>query len=220
MREHMQIKKISFKKLGREVITLVIGSLFYVIGYRCFIEPCRLILGGATGAATLLHALAGVPVGAGIILVNLPLFLWNAMRHGLGGILKVGVGIFSTSLLLDALYFLPPLADIPFLGALLGGVVTALGIAVLLEREYTTGGSELAATLIREKFSLLTVGKIVLLIDTAIVLLSVFLLGETDALFYSILLNLSFAVVLDLVCAQKTANKEKNKFHHRMKNHS
>lgn len=191
-------RKIFF---SREVLTLLIGSLFYAVGYRVFIEPCRLILGGATGAATLLHGLFSLPVGVGVVAVNLPLFLWNMLRHGWHGTVRVFCGITVTSLFLELFAFLPAFPILPSVGAVLGGVVSAIGIAVLLLRDYTTGGSELAAALIRERFSVLTVGKTVLLIDTAIVLLSVFLLGRSETLFSSILLNCSFAIVLDLLCS-------------------
>ncbi len=196
----VRAKKIKWSK---ELLTLFVGSVFYAVGFRAFIEPAGLILGGATGAATLLNGLFGLPVGVGVLLVNLPLFVWNTLRHGLVATLRTGVGILASSLSLDLFVSLLPITSSGAWGALFGGLLTALGIAVLLTRDFTTGGSELAAVLIRERFSLLTVGKTVLLLDTAIVLLSVFLLGKTESLFYSVLLNLTFAVVLDLVYGDK-----------------
>ncbi len=200
-------KKATF---GKEVLALLVGSLFYAIGFRAFIEPAELILGGATGAATLLHGLLGLPIGIGVLLVNLPLFLWNTLRHGIGATLRTGIGILASSVSLDLFASLLPITVSKVWGAVLGGILSALGIAVLLSRDFTTGGSELAAVLLRERFSLLTVGKTVLLLDTAIVLLSVFLLGKTESLFYSVLLNLTFAVVLDLVYGDKKKNFRKD----------
>lgn len=191
--------------LLRDILTLLIGSVFYAVGFRAFIEPAGLILGGATGAATLLNGVLGIPVGIGVLLINLPLFAWNTLRHGIGATLRTGVGILASALFLELFVSLSPIAYSGALGAFAGGLITALGIAVLLSREFTTGGSELAAVLLRERFSLLTVGKTVLLLDTAIVLLTVFWLKKADSLFYSVLLNLTFAVVLDLIYGDKKA---------------
>jgi uncharacterized membrane-anchored protein YitT (DUF2179 family) len=193
------------KYYGRQILILFIGSLFYAFGYKAFIEPSYLILGGATGAATLFHGLFGLPVGVGIVLVNLPLFLWGSARRGIFAMLRTGLGILFTSIFLDVPFLSPKYTLPPALGAAFGGALTAVGIAMLLWHGYTTGGSELAAVLIRERFSLLTVGKIVLLIDTAIVLLSVFLLNQTGELFYSVLLNLVFAVALDILVSPKVS---------------
>ncbi len=189
-----------------ELVILVAGSLFYAVGFRAFIEPSALVLGGATGAATLLHGLFGIPVGVGILLVNFPLFTWNTWRHGILATFRTGIGIAASSLMLELTASLIPIPLHAIGGAVVGGLLTAVGIALLLSREFTTGGSELAAVLIQERFSLLTVGKTVLLLDTAIVLLSVFLLGRTESLFYSVLLNLTFAVILDFIYGAKSVS--------------
>lgn len=194
-----------------DAAVLVSGSLFYAIAFEAFIEPSNLVLGGATGVATLLYGTLGIPVGVGILMVNFPLFLWNTVRHGFSHTFRMGIGVLISSLSLVLFSSLVPIPVSSLAGAVFGGLLSALGIALLLSREFTTGGSELAAVLIRERFSVLTVGKTVLLLDTAIVFLSVVLLGRIENLFYSALLNLVFAVVLDLICgAQKTPNIDNN----------
>ena len=184
---------------AREAGMLVMGSCFYGIGYCFFIAPCRLVLGGATGVATLLDALFSLPVAYGILIVNLPLLALYAARNGTKGILKAILGIFASSLAVCVFSFTDP-PDIPRVtGATLGGILTAMGIAFLLRYDFTTGGSELAAVLIRERVTRLSIGRLVLYIDTVIVLLSAFLIGEIASIFYSVLLNLSFAVTLDIL---------------------
>lgn len=202
------------KELGKtkarllSIVMLLCGATIYAVSYRAFIEPSRLILGGATGVATLLSYLFSLPVGMGILLVNLPLVLWGWYRHGASAVLHAALGISASSVMLEVFAFVPPPAIASAYGALLGGVFSAVGIALLLWYGFTTGGTELAAVLIRERFSRLAVGKIILLIDTAIVLLSVVLMKRIEALIYSVLLNVSFAVVLDLFLAVKMPKEE------------
>ena len=178
-------------------VTLACGAFFYAIAFRFFIEPCELILGGATGVATLLSFLFSLPVGIGILAVNAPLILWGWYKHGASSVLHALLGIVASTLALELLAFVKPLFVSDALGATLGGAFSAIGIALLLWYGFTTGGTELAAVLVKERFSRLAVGKIIFLIDTVIVFTSAFFIGRKEALIYSVLLNVVFAMVLD-----------------------
>ncbi len=189
--------KFCGNKTISRAMTLILGASIYAIGYRFFIEPCRLVLGGATGVATLLNYLFFLPVGVGFLIVNLPLLVIGWFLHGFYSVVRSALGILVSALALDIFLISHPIFMPSALGAVLGGVFSAAGIAVLLWEDFTTGGTELAAILIHERFSRLAVGKTVLFIDTAIVLLSVFLMERTGMLVYSVILNFSFAVTLD-----------------------
>ncbi len=183
----------------KSIAYLLIGSVIFALGYQLFMAPADVIIGGATGVATVAHILFGFPVGLGVILVNLPLLIWSILKNGFRSVMLAIPGILLTSLLLDAFSFLPMIETNPFFSAVLGGVVSGFGIGLLLARGYTTGGSELAATLLHGLFPPLTVGNWVLIIDATIISGAALLMGKIDVLFYSIVVSLSFAVVLDLV---------------------
>ena len=189
--------KIQATKLFYGIFTPFLGATVYAIGYRFFIEPSQIVLGGATGVATLLSYMISLPVGLGFFLVNIPLLALGWVLRGFLSIFKSAVGIIASAAVLEALS-LVKVAEMPLLvRAILGGVFTALGIAMLLWQDFTTGGTELAAILIHDRFSRLAVGKIMLVIDTAIVLLSGFVMKRFETLVYSVILNFSFAVTLD-----------------------
>ena len=189
--------RVKSKDWINKMAILVLGASVYAIGYRFFIEPSHLVLGGATGLATLLNYLFFVPVGIGFLIVNLPLLVLGWILHGFYSVVRSAFGIIVSALALDLFAVSPVLLMPPAVGAALGGACSAVGIALLLWEDFTTGGTELAAILIHERFSRLAVGKAVLLIDSAIVLFSVFLMERTEMLVYSVILNLSFAVTLD-----------------------
>ncbi len=183
----------------KSIAYLLVGSAVYALGYQLFMAPADVIIGGATGIATVAHILFGFPVGLGVILVNLPLLIWSILKNGFRSVMFALPGILFTSLFLDAFSFLPMIETSPFFSAAIGGVISGFGIGLLLARGYTTGGSELAATLLHGIVPLLTVGNWVLLIDTAIISGAALIMGKIDVLFYSIVVSISFAVVLDLV---------------------
>ena len=179
--------------------TLIFGSVLYAIGYVTLIAPHTLVLGGATGIATVFFSLWRVPMGIGVFLLNLPLIVWSCFAGGLRATAKALTGILATSVFLWLFepLSLPPFS--PLWGAVLGGAVTGAGIGLLLTVNYTTGGSELAASLLlRRRRRHLTVGRLVLLFDTIIVLLATVVLDAPNALPYSFALNVTFALSLDL----------------------
>ena len=179
--------------------TLLLGSVLYSLGYVALIAPHALVLGGATGVATVFFSRWQLPVGVGVFLLNLPLILWSCFVGGWRTTLRALKGIIFTSVFLFLFegLSLPPFS--PFWGALLGGAVTGAGIGLLLTADYTTGGSELAASLLlHRRHRYFTLGRLVLLFDSAIVLIATFILGTPEALPYSIALNLAFALSLDL----------------------
>ena len=190
-------KRKELKKSIERTVTLACGAVFYAVAYRFFIEPSTLILGGATGMATLLWHLASLPVDIGILVVNAPLILWGWRKHGLASVLHAALGIAASAVALSLFARVEPPVLSSALGAVLGGAFGAVGIALLLWYGFTTGGTELAAVLIKERFSRLAIGKIIFLIDTVIVFISSLFIGETEALAYSVLLNVAFAFVLD-----------------------
>ncbi len=185
--------------LIESVFTLLLGSVLYALGYVTLIAPHSLVLGGATGIATVFFSLWHVPVGLCVFLVNLPLIVWSCFVGGWRSTVRAMMGILSTSVFLALFEHLSAASFSILWGAILGGAVTGAGIGLLLTVDYTTGGSELAAALVlRRRRRHLTVGRLVLLFDTVIVLLATVLLEASAVLPYSVALNLSFALFLDL----------------------
>ena len=180
-------------------LTLLLGSILYSLGYVALIAPHALVLGGATGVATVFFSLWRLPVSVGIFLLNLPLILWSCFVGGWRSTVRALKGIIFTSAFLSLFEEITLPAFSPLWGALLGGAVTGAGIGLLLTADYTTGGSELVASLLlhrrRRHF---TLGRLVMLFDSAIVLVATAVLGMPEALPYSIALNLAFALSLDL----------------------
>ena len=65
------------KKQGaaKDWICDVLGALLQALGVWCFVEPCKIAPGGASGIALLINHLTGWPVGTLSLLINVPLLL-------------------------------------------------------------------------------------------------------------------------------------------------
>ena len=184
----------------KEFLWVLLASCLFSAGYNIFIYPSGVILGGATGLATVLHRLLPVlPVGVWILLLNLPLWLLCLKVLGRRFILRTVIGTLTASLLLDVFSFLPLRVDDPMQGALLGGGTIGLALGIMYAHGYNTGGADLAVFLLKKKYENLSPGLIVLILDAAIVLSSALVLGDLPVLGCSAIAIFTETTVLNSV---------------------
>ncbi|WP_143299308.1 YitT family protein, partial [Carboxydothermus pertinax] len=62
---------------------ITVGSAFIALALDWFLIPNKIAAGGVSGIATLIHYLFGLPVGAVMIALNVPLFLLGFRELGL-----------------------------------------------------------------------------------------------------------------------------------------
>ncbi len=169
---------------------IAVGAALYCLGFNWLFEPNHIGFGGVTGIAQVIHALApALPIGALVFALNLPLFLlgWRL----LGGHLLVS-SLFAmalTSVGLDALaslYAFHPMED-PLLASLFGGAILGLALGVIFQQGATTGGSDLAARLVKLKLAWLPLGKVLLAIDLIVIVAVAVAFGDLNSALYGIL---------------------------------
>ncbi len=189
----MEFFSLSTQK-GRHapLISILFGSFLFGLAYNLFLEPGGIIVGGFTGIATLLHLLFGWDSGLLVLLLNLPFLIWCGIRYGVRFAVRSVVGVGATSAALSLLTFLPVSLSDPLLCAALGGAVMGVGCGLLLHRGYTTGGSDLVAALLRSTRPDSSVGQLVVVVDTVIVLVSAIVLRNFSTTFYSLIAIFAF----------------------------
>ncbi|WP_289466250.1 YitT family protein, partial [Klebsiella pneumoniae] len=86
------------------------------------------------------------------------------------------------SVLTDLLAFFPAASTEPLLSSICGGAMMGAGAGIMLMRGYTTGGSDLAAYLVRRRIRRLPVGTLILMIDAVIIIGAALLQGRYDGI--------------------------------------
>ncbi|MCL1796106.1 MAG: YitT family protein [Clostridia bacterium] len=147
------------------------GSFLTAISFSLFFIPNDIAPGGITGVGTLLHALLGYPVGAMTALLNVPLFLAGWKRMGRGFAVKSLISMLAISAFIDLLPLEPATAD-PMLAAIFGGIALGAGIGFVVRGGATTGGTDMGAALIHERFPVITIGGFLLALDCLVVAVS------------------------------------------------
>ena len=90
---------------------------------------------------------------------------------GLNFTLRTAVATVMTSLFIDVLSpYIPSYSGDKILACVFGGVVTGAGLALVFIHGATTGGADIVAKLFRIKWPHMSMGRVILLIDFAVVI--------------------------------------------------
>jgi len=182
-----QNRKQALRQQTAMIGQIVIGLLLYALGYKMFLIPNDIAPGGFTGIGQLVGHLTGLRVGMITLVLNIPLFLVSTRTFGYKFIIRSALVTAAASMLLD---YLPVPAVIPLASAerlmpasIFGGVLAGAGLGLVIRGGATTGGSDLSAQLIHEKFSFASVGAVMFLIDGLVIVASGFVFDVLSAMF-------------------------------------
>ena len=156
-------------------LLLVVGSFVMARSFTIFFVPNGIAPGGVTGIATLIHVVTGAPVGIVAFLLNIPLFLLGWREGGKGFMLRTVAATVLVSIFIDYLPGGLVLAggdhDV-LLSTIYGGLLLGVGIGLVFRAGATTGGTDLAASLVHKKLPGLRVAWILFVIDICVVISS------------------------------------------------
>ena len=193
---------------------LFISGVLFGVAYNMFLVPGGIFIGGAGGIATALNILFDLPTGTMIFLINVPLILMFWYFYGFRSCVKAIVGIIVSSVFVDATG--PKFFNIfrcPFVNpeentilcALFGGIVIGVAVSFMFVRGYTTGGSDLAAFLVKIPFPKVSTPRLLLVIDVLVVIISSVVTHSNDlyacylSILFSFLATFMFSSMLEFM---------------------
>lgn len=188
--------KTKLKTLAADALFITLGGTCFAVSVVMFSAPNRIAPGGATGLATLMQYLWGLPIGVMTLVINIPLLLAGAKRLGRSFLLHTLAGLGISAVLTDLLDpIIPAYEGDRLLVCLFGGALCGLGLGLILSRGGTTGGSEILARLLELRFPHISIGRLLLIVDAVVIALSGVVYRQIDSVLYAVL----FAFVNSLV---------------------
>ena len=179
---------MSFKSKRLDILFFVLGGFLVSIGISVFNAPNDIASGGFTGIATILNSLFNIPIGTTVLILNIPVFIIGANRYGLKFIYKSIIATMIMTVLIDIVaYIIPFYKGEKILCSVFGGLLTGVGLGIIFLRGATTGGVDIIAKIIREKFFCFSMGSIIMFLDAVVIVAS--------AIVYRNIENALFAVV-------------------------
>lgn len=168
---------------------ITLGALILALAVVGFFAPNKLITGGTAGLSLLLHYITPFTIGTLIAAVNLPLLIIGGKYLGKMFAIRTVITIVLISLFIDVLseiILLKPFILDTTLSAIFGGIFVGVGLALVIKGNSSAGGSTIIARIISSKTEIKP-GQVILVIDTLIVLSSLFILDDTEKLLWSII---------------------------------
>lgn len=188
------------KRLFKDGIWFLTGSVLYALSVSVFSAPNELAPGGAAGLAVIGNALFGVPVGALVLLFNVPLLVIAFCKLSRRFVWRTAAVTVLSSVMMDV----TAVVAVPFTGdrmlaALFGGLLAGAGVGIILLHDGSTGGSEIAARLWQRARPHMSVGRLLLFVDAAVVSLSAVVFGDLSSALYAAVTVFVTSVMIDQI---------------------
>lgn len=196
------IKKNDILKGIMNYLLISASCLLHSIVFCWFYQPNAISVGGFTGVAQILnHIFPVLPIGITTVILNVPLFMIGTRLQGLKLLLSSLYSMTLGSLLIDLIsevYTFPPMNDL-MLASVFGGLLAGVAAGLQLRVGATTGGTELAARLLKYKFHHISVGKLCLMVDLSVITLYALTFQRINNALYGIVSMYIFSLAMDFV---------------------
>lgn len=163
---------------------ILFGSFILAAGFVYFVTPHKIVPGGVYGIAIVVHYLTqsvfpfwpdGIPIGLFGLVLNIPLTIAGIKILGPRFGVKTIIGFVLTSFFIDGITYLRPDGDAPLvddvlLSSVFAGVLIGIGLGLIFKSRATSGGSDIIAMIIA-KYTKLQLGKLMIYVDSVIVLM-------------------------------------------------
>lgn len=168
------MSKFSKKQLIN-ALYVIIGCTIAGLAVNIFLAPAKISTGGASGIGVILFNLFEIPVSLTVILLNVPLFIIALKNIGLKFSVNAIIGTTVFSLMIQVTSFASNISWLNFsqdlfLSSIFGGIFMGVGMSLVFKGESSTGGSDLLAQIIYKKRSASSIGQLLLIIDSVIVI--------------------------------------------------
>ncbi|RPK04227.1 hypothetical protein EH11_00631 [Bacillus subtilis] len=165
----------------RDYVYILLGAAITAVSFNVFLLPNKIAAGGVSGISTILQSY-GFEAAYVQWIINIPLFIAGVIL--LGG--KFGLKTLAGSVFLPLVVFLTrdiqPATYHELLAAIFGGVGIGIGIGIVYLGKGSTGGTALAAQIIH-KYSGLSLGKCLAIIDGMIVVTAMIVFNIEQGLY-------------------------------------
>ena len=189
------------KKWGKDLAYDLMGSLLQAFGVWCFIEPCMIAPGGASGFALLINHMTGLPVGTLTLIINVPLLISAYIFLDKKIALKTVRTVILMTLILDGCVspWIPQYIGDRLISSVFGGILVGAGMALIFMEGSTTGGGDILAKLLQKKFPYMHTGYAIMIIDTVVIGTSIIIFGQLEAALYGIISMVCTTQAIDAI---------------------
>ncbi len=174
------------------------GVFLMAVSLNFFLEPNTIAPGGVTGIGIILKKATGFPVYLTNLVINIPLFIIGIMILGKAFGTKTLFATVGLSFFLKYVPYEVVTKDL-LLSAIFGGVIMGVGLGIVFKFGGTTGGTDLAGSILNKFFPGLSIATFMMLIDLVVVVTAGIVDKKIETALYSIISLYLTAKIIDLI---------------------
>ena len=192
-------EKKTLKTHIKDYIIITIASVFYGLAISQFLDPNDIAPGGVSGLSMIINRIIDIEVGTIILMINVPILLLGLYKFGIKFIISTIYATVMGSIFTNILANYPPVTTDPLLATIGGSAIASIAIGFIFKAGATTGGTDIIVKVLRLKFPHLKTGRLFLICDMVVVLLSAFVFDNTDSALYAAIGVFLMSIVFDIV---------------------
>ncbi len=197
-------------RILEEYAIILFGSIIYAVAFDWLFVPNNIVMGGFTGIAQIAnHFIPVLPIGVIVMALNVPLFAIGMRFQGVKLLFSSGFAMITSSVAIDVIprfVSFEPMND-QLLVCILGGAMIGVGFGLQLWVGATTGGTELAATLLKHKFKHMPIGKLCLIIDFIVIGIYALVFKSLEDAMYAVIAMYVITTAIDSVIYGRKTSK-------------
>ena len=162
-----------------DYLLLLVGAMFYTVGWGAFMLPYQITIGGVAGVSSIVYFVTNIPADYVYFVINAVLMLSALKVLGFKFMLKTIFTIVSVTLMLRVVQTLLMQDDgtllqlmgpsESFMACILGSVLTGLGLGFIFIHNGSTGGTDIVAAIVNKYHSDVSLGRGLTICDIVIV---------------------------------------------------
>ena len=179
---------------------ITLGCIICSVTLNLFFVPVHLLSGGLSGIAMMLYYLFELPIGAQLLIYNLPLFYIAYRKMSRQFVIDTIFGTVVWSFAIDATQFLSVHAPVndTMLAAIFGGVFHGVGMGLIFRMNGTGGGLDIVAAIVKKYYSL-NMGGFIFSLNCVIMAFAAMFFGVMPAMYTLISMYISGRVTDNVV---------------------
>ncbi|MBP1658990.1 MAG: hypothetical protein H6P95_182 [Candidatus Aminicenantes bacterium] len=185
----------------KNALLILLGCAINGLAYALFLIPHHFVPGGVSGIAIIVNYFAGLPVGALIMVLNIPVFLLGLKTMGKKYVVNSLAGMIVSSVFIDVfnkVLKLPSATDNPVLASIYGGVMLGIGLGIVFRGRASTGGSDIIG-MVLSKYTGMSLGYGIMVTDFIVISASGLALHSLEAPLYGYLVLFLSTKVIDMI---------------------
>ena len=191
----------------KSFLLTLLGTIMTGFGIGVFLTPNKIVGGGVSGLSTILYHTLSVPPGVSFFVFNIIFLLIGFKVLGKSFTIKTLIGASLLSVFVQIFSYMPFESDNALLVTIFGGAIYGMGIGISFAAGASTGGTDILGRLIQYKFPTVPIGKLLMIVDGMIILISLLVFKNLELTLVGIISLFISSFAIDFVIGQLNVSR-------------